>query len=245
MSTKSPSEESYLLDWYIRMGVTYISTSNNKFSRRDFMHEELTIDLDNPVQLANKLAKESKTIAELKKAVQSFEGCSLKQTAINTVFIDGVEESDVVLVGEAPGATEDAQGIPFCGESGKLLNTALQAIGLNRQENYLITNSVFWRPPANRRPTVQEIAICRPFVQRLLEIISPKLLILVGATAVESILGLKTPMGSLRQRLHSYPPMPNLKVTAVFHPAYLLRQPLQKRELWQDLLFIQQILENN
>ncbi|MEJ0009611.1 MAG: uracil-DNA glycosylase family protein [Alphaproteobacteria bacterium] len=138
---------------------------------------------------ARALADGAKTLAELEAAVRDFDGCILKKTATNTVFAQGVPESGVMFIGEAPGADEDRQGVPFCGKSGQLLDRMLAFIGLVRAENFYITNTLFWRPPGNRQPTPEELDICRPFVEKHIALVDPKLLVLLGGTATKSMLG--------------------------------------------------------
>jgi uracil-DNA glycosylase family 4 len=232
-------EDLTLLKWYFDMGVEDIGLKVKTPNR-----DEVTSSLPNSNQLQNILDNCS-SLTELKDILLSFEGCDLKRTATNTVFSEGVEDSEIMLMGEAPGAKEDEAGRPFCGESGKLLDLMLKAIDLSRHKNCYITNSIFWRPPANRKPTSEEIAICRPFVEKHIELFAPKLLILVGATAVESVLGIKSPMSHLRTKPHifKHAKLGDIKTVVIFHPAYLLRQPLQKREMWIDLLFIQNLIE--
>lgn len=185
---------------------------------------------------------------ELRIEVEKFDGCNIKKTANSTVFAEGNIEADVMLIGEAPGATEDAEGVPFCGASGKLLDVMLASIGLSRKTNAYITNSVFWRPPANRRPTTEELELCKPYLERHIAIIKPKLLILVGSTAVESILGKQHKISEIRKNYleynNQYLKQP-ITTTAIFHPAYLLRQPIQKKTSWYDLLKIQKQLDTN
>ena len=190
------------------------------------------------------LADKSTNLEELKAALLAFDGCDLKKTATNTVFGDGISTSKIMLIGEAPGASEDATGIPFCGESGKLLDNMISTIGLTRSKNVYITNTIFWRPPANRRPTNEEIEICRPFVEKHIALVQPDLLILVGATAVTSLLG-DLQISKIRQEYYQYKNQYLAKpitTTALFHPAYLLRQPFQKKATWSDLLKIQEFL---
>ncbi len=181
------------------------------------------------------------SISDLREALLNFDGCPLKFGANHTVFGDGNPGSKIMLIGEAPGATEDAEGIPFCGESGKLLDNMLASINLYRDKNFYITNTVFWRPPANRAPTQEEIDICKPFVEKHIALIKPKLLILVGSTAVSSLLGNHLQISKIRQEYYQYSnqylPEP-ITTTAIFHPAYLLRQPMQKKTSWYDLLKI-------
>jgi len=199
------------------------------------------------VQEARVIADSAGSIAQLKNSVENFNGCSLKDFASNTVFSDGVEDAKILLIGEAPGAKEDEKGVPFCGESGQLLDKMMAAIGLSREKNIYITNTVFWRPPANRRPTNEEIEICKPFVEKHIALIKPKLIILVGGTATTSLLGTSEGISHIRQNNHSYINQyleGPIKTTAIFHPAYLLRQPMKKKDTWYDLLKIQKMIAN-
>ncbi|MCE2993073.1 MAG: uracil-DNA glycosylase family protein [Alphaproteobacteria bacterium] len=186
------------------------------------------------------LAEKAKSLDELRKVVEEFDGCALKRTAKRTVFADGNPKSPVMFIGEAPGANEDEQGIPFCGQSGKLLNIILPSICLKREDTY-ITNTVFWRPPGNRRPTAEEIEICRPFVEKQIALIKPKLIVLVGSTAVESLLSSNVSMHDLRNNHYFYENMyldEKIQTFVIFHPSYLLRQPGKKKLMWQDMLKI-------
>ena len=162
----------------------------------------------------------------------------------NTVFADGNPNSQIMLIGEAPGRDEDLQGTPFVGQAGQLLNKMLSAIGLDRTKVY-ITNIIPWRPPGNRQPTIKETIMCLPFVQRHIELIDPKILIMVGGTAAKALL--ETSQGIIRSRGKWY----NYKVEAlrktiparaILHPAYLLRSPAHKKETWFDLLEISDIV---
>ncbi len=191
------------------------------------------------IEEARRLADAAGSLAELEQAVRSFEGCALKQTARHTVFADGDPASRVMLVGEAPGADEDAQGIPFCGVSGRLLDTMLGCIGLTRAEGFYITNTLFWRPPGNRTPTPEELEICRPFVEKHVALVAPRVLVLVGGTAAKAMLGETRGITRLRGQEFSYANQylnKSIHSRVVFHPSYLLRQPLHKRLMWEDLL---------
>jgi DNA polymerase len=184
-------------------------------------------------------------LASLERAVRSFNGCSLKKTATTTVFADGVAASRVMFIGEAPGADEDRNGVPFCGVSGQLLDKMLGFIGLKRKENFYITNALFWRPPGNRQPTPEELAICRPFVEKHIALVNPKLLVLVGGTATQSLLNDPRGITRLRgQRFDYKNDYMQLRVTTqvMYHPSYLLRQPMAKRQTWADLLAIKALL---
>lgn len=191
----------------------------------------------------NLLAQQCQTLDDLRCALQDFNDCPLKFTATNLVFSDGNPNAKIMVIGEAPGADEDIQGKPFVGLSGQLLDRMFATIGLSRQSNLYITNISPWRPPANRQPTSQEIAQCLPFVQRHIELINPQVLILVGGVSAKAILNTNEGIMRLRGRWHSHT-SPGLaapiKCMATFHPAFLLRSPGQKAQVWQDLLLIQQ-----
>jgi uracil-DNA glycosylase family 4 len=190
---------------------------------------------------SSSIADSCNNLEELRAAVMNFDGCDLKKTAINTVFSDGNPEAKIMLIGEAPGASEDAKGIPFCGESGILLDNIFKAINMSRGTNLYITNSIFWRPPANRRPTNEEIEVCKPFLEKHIALINPKLIVLVGSTAVSAVLGNHFKISDMRGKFLTYQnPYLSEKIdlTSIFHPAYLLRQPSQKKETWYDILKI-------
>jgi len=194
---------------------------------------------------AHALAAAANSLDELRAALEAFEGCALKHTATNLVFGDGNPEARIMLVGEAPGADEDRLGLPFVGVSGRLLDAMLGAIGLDRRSVY-ITNILFWRPPGNRNPTAGEVAACLPFIERLIELVDPAVLVMVGGTAAKTLLGQSDGIMKLRGRWFNYEsarmtrPIP---ATGIFHPAYLLRSPAQKRIAWTDLLAIKRKLE--
>ncbi|MDO8607814.1 MAG: uracil-DNA glycosylase [Phaeospirillum sp.] len=197
-----------------------------------------------PSGVAAHIAAECSTLAELRTALEKFEGLALKQAAACTVFADGNPEAAVMCIGEAPGQEEDRQGLPFVGTSGKLLDRMLRSIGLDRSTVY-ITNVVPWRPPANRKPTLDEVAVCLPFVSRHIELVDPQLLILLGGTAASALLARAEGINRLRGRWFEFnsPGLPRpVPVLATFHPAYLLRTPEAKRDAWRDLLLIQKKL---
>jgi uracil-DNA glycosylase len=194
------------------------------------------------------LADKASTIEELKKYVEDFEGCELKKFATNTVFAQGNPKASVMFIGEAPGATEDQKGVPFCGESGMLLDNMLKSIGISRETNAYITNTIFWRPPANRVPTQEEIEICRPFVEKHIALVNPKIIVLVGSTAVTSLFGKHAGITKIRGEYLSYSNKyltKPVQATSIFHPAYLLRQSMQKKTSWYDLLKLQQFIVEN
>ena len=175
--------------------------------------------------------------------------CDLKDVATNTVFSDGQSTSKIMLIGEAPGADEDKIGKPFVGQAGQLLDKMFDCINLNRKKDFYITNLVFWRPPGNRNPNKEEISTCLPLTKKHISIIDPKLLVLLGNVASQAILSSKEGIGVLRKKENYYIDRDlNLKipVKTIFHPAYLLRNPVEKKTMWNDLLEIDEfILTNN
>jgi uracil-DNA glycosylase family 4 len=191
------------------------------------------------------LANAASTLEELGDALAAFDGCPLKFTATNLVFADGNPEAEVMLVGEAPGSDEDRDGRPFVGVSGQLLDRMMAAIGLTRSDFYL-ANTVYWRPPGNRSPTQAETAACLPFIQRQIELVGPKILVLLGGAAAKTLLNRAEGISRLRGRRYEYESA-NLggpiTALATYHPAYLLRQPAQKRESWQDLLTLREMID--
>jgi DNA polymerase len=190
---------------------------------------------------ARVLAAAAKTVEELRSALEGFQGLSLKRTATQMVFADGVPTAKVMLVGEVPGADEDRIGRPFVGASGQLLDKMLAAIGLNREENVYITNVINWRPPGNRTPSDAEVALSLPFVQRHIELVNPAVLVYVGGVATKALLQSSQSVMRLRGKWMDYSseglqrPIPSL---AMFHPTYLLGSPAQKGLAWADLLML-------
>ena len=188
---------------------------------------------------ARALAAGAKTIDELKSALDGFKGLSLKRTATQMVFADGDPSARVMLVGEAPGADEDRLGRPFVGVSGQLLDRMLGSIGLSRESNIYISNVINWRPPGNRSPSEAEVALSLPFIQRHIELVNPAVLIFAGGVAAKALMQTSLGITRLRGKWSEHmteglsKPIPALPV---FHPAYLLRSPQEKRLAWADLL---------
>ncbi len=194
------------------------------------------LSASDPISRANEAAARCNDLKALRAALESFEGCALREGANSTVFADGIAGAKILCIGEAPGAEEDKTGKPFVGRAGQLLDRMLAAIGLSRQHNVYITNVVNWRPPDNRVPSPQDAAICLPFLRRHIELAAPELIILLGGTATQYVSGRSEGILRLRGTWLEYfaagkmvPMMPTL------HPAYLLRQPAQKRLAWRDL----------
>ena len=199
--------------------------------------------IDETERAARATAKAAANLDELRAALDRFEGCGLRKTATQLVFADGNPQSRVMFVGEAPGRDEDIQGVPFVGRSGQLLDRMLAAIGLDRTQVY-IANVVPWRPPGNRTPTPQETAACRPFTLRQIELVDPDFLICLGAPAAAELMNNTQGILKFRGQWRDFDTgARTIKAMATLHPAYLLRQPLQKRLAWRDFLMLKEALD--
>ncbi len=191
---------------------------------------------DEAQRSAREAAAAAQSLEGLRAALERFQGCALKATATQLVFADGAPEAPIMLVGEAPGGDEDRIGRPFVGRAGQLLDRMLAAIGLDRAKVY-IANVVPWRPPGNRTPTPQETAACLPFVRRQIALVSPRILVCLGGSATQTLLGVKEGITRTRGVWRDYAGDEGAAIPALpmFHPAYLLRQPAAKRQAWADL----------
>lgn len=199
---------------------------------------------DVPAENGRELAQKAQTLEELKAALAAFNGCSLKHTARQMVFSRGNPEADLMIVGEAPGKEEDEQGKPFVGRSGQLLDRMLASIGLDESQFY-ITNIVNWRPPGNRKPTDEEIEACRPFCERHIALVKPKVLVFAGGISAQTLLKAKSGIMGLRGRWDEFTPEGSdlvIPALPLFHPAFLLRRPIEKKKAWQDLLRLKERL---
>jgi len=197
------------------------------------------------IREANELAAKAGSLIELQTALEGFEGCALKRTAKNLVFYRGAVTAPLMIIGEAPGRDEDIAGKPFVGRAGNLLDKMLQCIKIN-EENCHITNIVYWRPPGNRTPTTEEGLICRPFLERQIKLVNPKIILLVGGSAAKQLLDTTTGIMKLRGTWKSISiGGKNIKTLATLHPAYLLRTPIAKRLAWQDLQELRTKLQEN
>jgi uracil-DNA glycosylase len=197
---------------------------------------------DVAVMAAREAAKSAQNLDELRALLENFEGCMLRATASRLVFADGNPAGHLMFVGEAPGRDEDIAGLPFVGRSGKLLDLMMQAIGLDRTKVY-IANVVPWRPPGNRTPTPQETAICLPFIRRQIELADPDILVCLGQPATQTLLGTKEGITRTRGRWLKYDTgRREIRAIATYHPAFLLRSPLQKRLAWRDFLALKRAL---
>ena len=192
---------------------------------------------------AREAARRAKSLAELEDALKRFEGCGLKATAKNLCFYRGNPQGRLMIIGEAPGREEDLEGRPFVGRAGQLLDRMLAAIGLGEGDVH-ITNVVYWRPPGNRTPTLEEVEVCRPFLERQIELVAPQVVMTLGGPAAKAILGatdgilrVRGKWGRVEAGEHTFRVMPTL------HPAYLLRTPAAKRHAWRDLLAVKLALQ--
>ncbi len=204
--------------------------------------------LNEAIAQARALANAAQNLDELRAAVEGFTGCDLKKTANKTVFADGNPDTKLLLIGEAPGADEDMSGIPFCGMSGKVLDKVLGSVGLDRETGFYITNTIFWRPPGNRKPTPEELAICAPFLEKHVALVDPKVIVLVGATAMQAILQDNSPMTKMRGQFYEYKNdymSAPTKVMVTYHPSYLMRAGLNKRLAWEDMLALEDFLADS
>jgi DNA polymerase len=259
-----------LLDWYAESGVDVAldETAHNRFGAPDAPAPSFTPrpasavkapppqpvpapprpsampvpPTDDTTREAREAARAAQTLDELRDALDRFEGCNLRLTANRLVFADGTPGARLMLVGEAPGRDEDIEGKPFVGRSGQLLDRMLAAIGHDRTSAY-IANVIPWRPPGNRTPTPQETEICRPFIERQITLVDPDVLVLLGGASAKQILKTSEGILRLRGRWQRYDTgRREIKALATLHPAYLLRQPLQKRLAWRDLLALKEAL---
>jgi uracil-DNA glycosylase family 4 len=199
---------------------------------------------DEAARSARDIAAAATTLDELRAELERFTGCGLKATATQLVFADGAPGARIMFVGEAPGGDEDRIGRPFVGRAGQLLDRMLAAIALDRTQVY-IANVVPWRPPGNRTPTPQETAVCLPFIRRQIALSAPRLLVCLGGSATQTLLGVKEGITRARGVWREYQADDGSTIPALpmFHPAYLLRTPAAKRQAWADLRKLRQAVE--
>ncbi len=213
-----------LIQYYnlINHNLVYNNKAINRYKKDSF---EVSTDK------ANNLEK-------LRKSIHNIKNCNLKKNATNLVFSDGNPKSKIMLIGEAPGANEDEEGLPFVGRAGALLDKMLAAIDLDRKKVY-ISNIINYRPPDNRKPTDEEIKRYLPFITKHIEIINPKILVLLGSTAMNALIGNKVVISKMRGKWIEKK-IGNCKTSVIitFHPAFLMRQPAQKKMAWIDLKMI-------
>lgn len=240
------SAQKNILEWYQLAGVTEAigEVPVNRLQTKTTANVPLN-PLNNLINDARNDAQKATDLDQLRQLLLSFDGCALKKTATQLVFGVGPLNPDVMCVGEAPGADEDRLGEPFVGESGQLLEKALNAVDLSRKKNCYISNIIPWRPPGNRTPSQSEIAMCLPFIRKHIEIVKPKVLLCLGAVALSALMEKSGPISKARGTwmTYTYDGL-NIPTMAVFHPAYLLRTPAQKKLFWKDLLTVRQFLDS-
>ncbi len=251
-----------LLEWQVELGVTeaICDAPVNRYdlpAAQPSAHKQKTAGEStpppqgsvppavDPVQVARDAADRAADLTGLAAAMASYEHCELKRGAKNAVFADGNPSARVMVIGEAPGRDEDIQGKPFVGRAGQLLDRMFAAIGMARdatvaEDAIYITNILPWRPPQNRDPTAEEVAMLVPFLQRHVQLAAPQILVLMGNISCQALLGRK---GITRMR-GKWETVLGLPALPMFHPAYLLRNPHAKREAWHDLLMLQERLRS-
>lgn len=212
-----------------------IVTDNPKNSRKPLVE----VDLFGNVIAMREEWEFSESIDELNEKICECQKCALGATRTKFVFGVGNSNADIVIVGEAPGADEDAKGEPFVGRAGQLLNKILEAVDFKREEVY-ICNILKCRPPGNRNPMPEEINLCEPYLKKQLDLIKPKLILILGKVAADTLLNLKQPLNKLRGKIHYYN---GIKTMVTFHPAALLRNPNWKRPTWEDMQQFRKIYE--
>lgn len=255
----TPAEAAQAISWLIDMGADEIVAEApiNRMALAVTNDQARTTPIASPAQIpvgrqrrvefagdgdVLAMVRNAQTLDEIKVALNHFDACPLKKTATQLCFSDGNPAANIMLIGEAPGRDEDLQGKPFVGRSGQLLDRMLAAIGLSRRESdpqtsVFITNVIFWRPPGNRTPTEQETLMCLPFLRRTIEIQQPKAIVCLGATPTQRLLGKTEGILKLRGKWFSFESGGRtIPLLATLHPAYLLRQPAQKRLAWRDLI---------
>ncbi len=223
-----------IAEWYRHFGADCIFFEID--SRKKLVKAQKNVSKN--IKNFNKIHFES--LENLKQFIMNTDICGLKNFARNTVFSDGNSQSKIMIIGEAPGELEDIQGKPFVGQSGQLLDNMLRSVGLSRSDVY-ITNIVFWRPPGNRTPSIDEMVKCMPYVDEHIRLINPKVLLLLGGVAVRSILNTSDGITKTRGRMNKYK---NIDVIPTFHPAYLLRSPRQKAQSFNDMVLLARMLKS-
>lgn len=189
-------------------------------------------------------AAKAQTLDELETALRAFDGCGLKATAKNLCFYRGAPRARLMIIGEAPGREEDLEGKPFVGRAGQLLDKMLAALSLGEADVH-ITNVVYWRPPGNRTPTPQESQVCRPFLERQMELVEPEVVLLLGGAAAKQVLDVQEGIMRIRGKWREITSgNRKVKTMATLHPAYLLRTPAAKRHAWRDLLAVEAALKS-
>ena len=238
------------IEFYKNLGITTSITNTVRGANTDPSYQSSVVTKSERGPIVKEYYQNQSKQEKLKKLKASIEkiNCDLKDIATNLVFNDGNIDSEIMLIGEAPGAEEDRKGKPFVGEAGKLLDKMLSLIELKREKNFYVTNILYWRPPGNRTPNSKEISLCLESTLEHIKILNPKLLILVGGIAAKSLLKSKDGITKLRgiDYNHCYGDNKSKILTrAIFHPAYLLRNPIEKKRMWDDLIEIDNLISKN
>lgn len=248
-----------ILEWYVENGVTEaLDAAPRNRLVAPAVPAPVQVRSANPAEIKGSvaarvesaaLARNAATLEDLRAAIAGFDGLAIRKTATNMVFADGNPQARVMIVGEAPGAEEDKQGKPFVGLSGQLMDRMLASIGLDRHaedpgQSVYISNILNWRPPGNRTPSPAEIDICLPFIERHIALIQPKILVFMGGVAAKALLNTDEGITKIRGKIRVYTPLTDglggrdIPCLPTFHPSFLLRTSLRKRESWADLLLL-------
>ena len=228
------------LKFQIELGVSETISANitKDINKANSLETNSSLEHD-----SNELS-EIKTLNDLQSFIENYDECELSHTARSTVFCDGNVDAEIMLIGEAPGNQEDIEGKPFVGKSGQLLDKILETININRTNCY-ISNIIPWRPPGNRNPTAEEISMCLPFIKKHIELINPKVLLLVGSISSKSILNKNLGITKLRGEWHIYKDGEiEIPALPIFHPAYLLRRPNNKSYVMRDILLFKRKIQD-
>ena len=238
--TKSFEKNIDDLKFQIELGVSETISANitKDINKANSLETNSSLEHD-----SNELS-EIKTLNDLQSFIENYDECELSHTARSTVFCDGNVDAEIMLIGEAPGNQEDIEGKPFVGKSGQLLDKILETININRTNCY-ISNIIPWRPPGNRNPTAEEISMCLPFIKKHIQLINPKVLLLVGSISSKSILNKNLGITKLRGEWHIYKDGEiEIPALPIFHPAYLLRRPNNKSYVMRDILLFKRKIQD-
>jgi DNA polymerase len=235
--------------WIKSETINIVQPVNTRTERneKNLYAESISISPKQAVNSAKDLTEKANTINELEDMIRNFNGCSLKKNCINTVVGEGVENPNLMIIGEAPGGDEDRIGKPFVGKAGKLLDKMLESIGFSREKNTYISNVLYWRPPGNRTPTTEEILICKPFVEKMISLLSPKIIVFTGGSSAANMLNTTSGITKIRGKIFEYlngAENKTYQTIPIFHPAFLLRNPAMKKITWQDLIKINKLINS-
>ena len=238
--TKSFEKNIDDLRFQIELGVSETVSAK---TREDTKNVNL-LEINSKIEHESNELSEIKSLNDLQSFIENYDECELSHTARSTVFCDGNADAEIMLIGEAPGNQEDIEGKPFVGKSGQLLDKILKTVNIDRTNCY-ISNIIPWRPPGNRNPTAEEISMCLPFIKKHIELVNPKILLLVGSISSKSILNKNLGITKLRGEWHIYKDG-DIEIPAlpIFHPAYLLRRPNNKSYVMRDILLFKRKIQD-